>query len=312
MKLKTRSFLIFFFTLSLFSLKIEAQVVRFEECRDINGHPVASVSNPSIPDIAMAAIVSGYPVILHNPSFFCVHECHALQALRLGQEQQADYRGISTPVCNSYLNDRDIWSIQNDIARFGSGDWTYLPGPQRAINLAGCLNDHSFWRSTKPVYSAANGDFKFCESIRFLLKASENEFASIKRNLTRHSDGTEEWKPSIMVAGSQGCDGQSDREISPSISCDMATAQSADALEAQYQKILTELPSCLDKTFVFSEKHGGKSTRLGTPIKEATFERKAQGSASDGPAVRVSLSQYHSSRTSHYELTVWIDGKDPE
>jgi hypothetical protein len=332
LKLNLRRRLVFgLLALSVFSLKLEAQTVTFDGCRDINGYAVASVSNPSIQDIAIAAIFRGNPVIYYNPYvlantraqtrlFFYAHECghhalgHTLKGLQLGQEQEADCWGINTLVEQRLVSDNDISLIQADIARFARGDWTHLPGPQRAINLRGCLgsSSHNSSGSTERVPSMPRGKLAFRESIIFLLKASENDFTSIKRNVIRHSDGAEEWKPSIIVAGSRGCDGQSDRDISPSISCDMAQAQSAEALEEQYQALLTELKSCLDKTFVFSEKHGGKSTKLTTPIKEATFERKGKELAPDGPAVRIELSQYHGSRRSEYELTVWIDGKERE
>jgi hypothetical protein len=37
------------------------------------------------------------------------------------------------------LAPRDVQAIQMDIARFGRGDWSHLPGPQRAVNLLACL-----------------------------------------------------------------------------------------------------------------------------------------------------------------------------
>jgi hypothetical protein len=68
---------------------------------------------------------------------------------------------------------------------------------------------------------------------------------------------------------------------------------------------------CLDSSFVFSEKEGGKSSKHSTPIKEATFEVKGKGDSPDGPAVRISMAQFHRTH-SGYELVVWIDGKDKE
>jgi hypothetical protein len=132
------------FMISLFSLNAEAQKVTFDGCRDINGYAVASVSNASIQDIAMATIANGNPVILYNPYvlantraqtrlFFYAHECghhalgHALKGLRLGQEQEADCWAINKLVELKLVSDQDISLIQADIARFGRGDWTHLP-----------------------------------------------------------------------------------------------------------------------------------------------------------------------------------------
>lgn len=128
----------------------------FEGCRDVNGIAVASVSNPGLQDVAQATILNGSPIIYYNPSvlswtrpqtrlFFYAHECghhalgHVLSGLRLGQEQEADCWGITRLKRLNLLSDRDVTLVQADIARFGKGDWTHLPGPQRAINLRECL-----------------------------------------------------------------------------------------------------------------------------------------------------------------------------
>jgi hypothetical protein len=46
--------------------------------------------------------------------------------------------------------------------------------------------------------SRPSGD-SFCESVLALLKASHSDFNGIKRNVTRHRDGTTDWVPSITV-----------------------------------------------------------------------------------------------------------------
>jgi hypothetical protein len=137
-----------------------AQKITFDGCRDINDVRVASASNSSIQDIAMAAISNGNPVIFYNPNilattrsqtrlFFYAHECahhalgHVLSGLRPGQEQEADCWGVNKLTQLRLLDDQDITMIQLDLARFARGDWTHLPGPQRAINLRACLNDSS-------------------------------------------------------------------------------------------------------------------------------------------------------------------------
>jgi hypothetical protein len=132
----------------------------YDGCVAPGGVPVASVRNDAINDVAMASYVATYtgpaPVIFYNTGvlswlapqtrlFFYAHECahhvlgHVLSGLRLGQEQEADCWGIRTLVSAGLLSDADIDIVQKDIVAFGRGDWTHLPGPQRAINLRRCL-----------------------------------------------------------------------------------------------------------------------------------------------------------------------------
>jgi hypothetical protein len=149
----------------------------------------------------------------------------------------------------------------------------------------------------------------FCASVRAFLQASYSDFKGIKSNIVRHADGSTEWVPSITVAGTSDCAGQSDPEIASSVYCTGATSQTIDELEPIYQNAVGQLRSCLDQNFVFAESRGGKVTRLTTPIKEASFEVKSKDEGSDGPGVRVELDQYHSTRRTEYELTIWIDAK---
>jgi hypothetical protein len=165
-----------------------AQGVTFDGCTDINGIPVASVSNTRIQDIAMATIYNGRPVIFYNPNvvasvrsqtrlFFYAHECghhalgHALSGLRLGQEQEADCWGIQKLKELNLVSEIDLSMIQNDLATYGRGDWTHLPGPQRAINLRACLDDDSsapsrrgHWEQTECTHPMhPRGDIGPCE-----------------------------------------------------------------------------------------------------------------------------------------------------
>jgi hypothetical protein len=151
--------LIFLGSALLGSLNLMGQAT-FEGCRDINGVPVPSVPNAGLQDVAQATILNGRAIIYFNPAvlawtrpqtrlFFYAHECghhalgHVMSGLRLGQEQEADCWGISRLRELGLLSDRDVTLVQGDIARFGRGDWTHLPGRQRAINLRKCLSDNS-------------------------------------------------------------------------------------------------------------------------------------------------------------------------
>jgi hypothetical protein len=146
----------------LFLLPSDAALgqVAFEGCVDFRGFPVASIQNPMVQDIAVATYApNGQPVILYNPIalswvspatriFFYAHECahhvlgHGVQGHPPGQEQDADCWGIQELVSRGILNDAGVTAVQRDIARFGRGDPTHLPGPQRASNLRDyCLNN---------------------------------------------------------------------------------------------------------------------------------------------------------------------------
>jgi hypothetical protein len=129
----------------------------YEGCRDAAGRPVASVANNSLQDVAMAALgPNGQPIIYYNQLvlsnlspqsrlFWYGHECghHALghtlgRSYPSSREQEADCFGITTLVGAGRLDLNDVRIIQSEISH-SPGDWTHLPGPQRAINLGGCL-----------------------------------------------------------------------------------------------------------------------------------------------------------------------------
>ncbi len=130
-------------------------------CNDIRGIQVTSIPDETINDIAIANLAQdGSPVIYYRPSglisaspptqlFFYAHECghHALGhniglSFPLTREQEADCFAIRTLVKMNLVSDDDINAIQKDINHF-KGDWTHLPGPERAINLRACLNGTS-------------------------------------------------------------------------------------------------------------------------------------------------------------------------
>jgi hypothetical protein len=135
---------------------VAAAQVTFEGCVDFRGFPVASVLNTAVPDVAMASWApNGTPVIQYNPNvlvrlspqtrvFFYGHECahhalaHAIRNIPFAQEQEADCWAIRTLVGRGALSGRDVMAVQNDLS-FSPGDWTHVPGPQRAFNLRACL-----------------------------------------------------------------------------------------------------------------------------------------------------------------------------
>jgi hypothetical protein len=138
-----------------FSSKSEAQIA-YEGCH-ASGYPVATISDYSIPDIAVARIEGGRPVIRTNPQvlawmqrptriFFYFHECahhvlgHTFAGPSMSREQEADCWAIRQLRASGSFGPREITVVQNDLAQFGRGDWTHLPGPYRAINLQACLS----------------------------------------------------------------------------------------------------------------------------------------------------------------------------
>jgi len=127
------------------------------QCFDARGIPVAEIPNYQLNDIAQANLMpNGAPVIFFNPNvivnfsfptrlFFTFHECahhvlgHALGRLVMNMEQEADCWAIRTIVSRQMISDQQLQMIQSELYTFGPGDWTHLPGPQRAINLQACL-----------------------------------------------------------------------------------------------------------------------------------------------------------------------------
>ncbi len=103
-----------FLTRSAFSLAFllltasaSAQIT-YDGCVDVNGVAVASVRNNGINDVARATFGNNSPVILDQ----------------------------------NLLPPSAVSIVQGDIVRASPGDWTHLPGPQRAFNLRACITGH--------------------------------------------------------------------------------------------------------------------------------------------------------------------------
>jgi hypothetical protein len=152
----TRGLALLYLVSLLVSVQSVSAQITYDGCRDFRGISVASVVNQSISDVATAQYAyNGAPIIIYNPVvlswlqpqtrvFFYAHECahHALAHLANrppNMEQDADCWAVRTLVSNGIIGLNDVRIIQGDIARFGQGDWSHLPGPARAINLQACL-----------------------------------------------------------------------------------------------------------------------------------------------------------------------------
>lgn len=132
---------------------------QYEGCVDVRGIPVYSQVAPNLQDVAMAAFASnGAPVIYYNPyvlshfspttrAFWYLHECghhalgHAFRNIPQYQEQEADCFAIVTLVQQGRISLPQVQQIQAELSQLGPGDWQHLPGPMRAINLIGCLQN---------------------------------------------------------------------------------------------------------------------------------------------------------------------------
>lgn len=141
---------------SISTSRAPAQIT-YDGCYLGQGYPIPSVPSPGINDIAFATIYNGSPVILYNPmavalvsprmrTFMYYHECaHHVRGHTLGtvhpmyMEQDADCWAIINLVRSGQFGGSDVQALQQELSVLGRGDWTHLPGPQRAINLYECL-----------------------------------------------------------------------------------------------------------------------------------------------------------------------------
>jgi hypothetical protein len=134
-----------------------AAQVSYDGCYVNGGYPVASIMAPNLQDVATAVVdPNAGPVIYYNPYvlawlqpqtrvFFYYHECaHHVLGHTIGSthplfvEQQADCWAIRSLIGSGNFNQHDVAVVQGDLAAAGRGDWTHLPGPQRALKLALC------------------------------------------------------------------------------------------------------------------------------------------------------------------------------
>ncbi len=138
------------------ALFVVSRPAEAQNCVDFRGIPVTTVMAPTLNDVAMAGWAqNGAPVIYYNPNvlaqmppatrvFFFGHECahhalaHGVRNIPFQQEQEADCWSIRMLIAQGALTWADVPVIQRSLS-FSPGDWTHLPGPRRAFNLAACL-----------------------------------------------------------------------------------------------------------------------------------------------------------------------------
>jgi len=171
--------LVFLFAVFLGASNHGHAQVTYGGCIDSRGNSVASILDYSINDVAIARLEYNYPVIRYNPrvlsrmsettsQFFYIHECahhalrHTIQMPSLENERAADCWAIRTMQSELGLSRQELRAIQNDIARQGRGDWTHLPGPYRAIDIADCLQSNSGMGDEEPSGFPSGHELQQC------------------------------------------------------------------------------------------------------------------------------------------------------
>ena len=138
----------------------------------------------TIGDLALATTIDGKPIIILSPElewlvprptglFVYAHECghqalgHVQKGASLDREQEADCWAINLIYRNALVDDAGLRIIERDIARFGIGDATHLPGPARAVTLSECLEPGNRW--AKPTVTQDRAE-QFMSSVEAIAR----------------------------------------------------------------------------------------------------------------------------------------------
>jgi len=297
--------------------------INFEGCVDARGIPVASIPAPGLNDIAAAALDRfGRPVIYYNPGafqygrlirlFFYTHECghhalgHTFVSRPVTQEQEADCWAIRTLVQKGLVSDSEMIQIQMTIARFGRGDWTHVPGPQRAINLRHCLageapdsgqpqdaggddNSGARYESQGP-----GDDSNFASALRSVIRAAPNAFRAVRgrRDPDDNDDDTPSYDASRNLPGAKGtCDVFGG--TSPSYVCTMFRGKDHDDAGSVYDHCIDQVRTAV-RGWRWSD------------ITRRSVEQGRRAEGSDGTNIRVEMTE----RSGYYSVKVWVDGPE--
>ena len=270
---------------------LHGQGVTYDGCVDMRGIPVASVLDYNLNDVATAALApNGAPIILYNPRvlastrwqtrlFFYAHECghhalgHPLEGLRPGQEQEADCWGIRTLVEAGRLSDTDISLIQQDISNFARGDWTHLPGPQRAINLRLCLGNSSSAESDDSRPESATSRGSLSESLQAIIEASGNGFRTLRGVASSNGNG-EAWNSKVILPGARECTVwiYHDRSLGRSVFCEMGQGSDHGAMLSKYRQVTDDIQGALPDGWSATRTVEGKRTVFQKGSSGATVE----------------------------------------
>lgn len=118
-------------------------------CTSASGQPVATVVDPSLPDVGRA-VPGAPPIIVLNPAvlsqlsprmqlFWYAHECAHHRLGPANSEINADCWAIKLMRNQGLLRRQDLPELQAQIAGTPGSMWGHLPGPQRAQLFANCF-----------------------------------------------------------------------------------------------------------------------------------------------------------------------------
>ncbi|MBU1235418.1 MAG: hypothetical protein KJ634_00025 [Gammaproteobacteria bacterium] len=129
-------------------------VTIFESCVDGRGRTLAAEADDQQPMLVRTVIEDGQPKIHYNPGvlprltfaarlFLYSHECarYGLGGPRRGMSaayaRLADCMGLNTLLASDMVKREDLPALQAELS-FTEQEWTLLPGPPRAFDLAHC------------------------------------------------------------------------------------------------------------------------------------------------------------------------------
>lgn len=155
-----------------------------------------------------------------------------------------------------------------------------------------------------------------CNAVKRLLEESRNDFRYIRTNRMDLGGGSgESWDSTVKIPGAMKCDGFSgDPESAAFVSCTMRRASSAQSLESDYRRYVSELKSCLTG-FDERERIDGTALRVFTIVKTHYFEKSGHGEGPDGPSVKIQITEHHPRRPGRFrgfELDIDVSGMDPD
>jgi hypothetical protein len=169
-----KGFLLLLFCLAAVGARPGAGAAQTGEagCVDAHGVPVGLLMDSAIKDLAVATTIDGRPMIIMSPTlewvvprptglFVFAHECghqalgHVLKGASLDREQEADCWAINLIYRSALIDDAGLRIIERDLARYGVGDATHLPGPERAVTLGDCLRPDSRWAQPRAAENRA-------------------------------------------------------------------------------------------------------------------------------------------------------------
>lgn len=291
-RLLTISRISFTLMLAVLSGFVHAQVT-YDGCRDFRGQLVASISDYSLDDVAIARIEGQRAVIRYNPNilatqmseptrrFFYIHECahhflgHTTHYPSLQSERSADCWAIQVMSKELGFSRNSLKVIQRDIRVGAKANWTHLPGPERAIDIEQCLN-----ASIPKFRKVAKG---FCGDLRTVLGGIGGNYESLRRRRGKSP-------ANIRISGMDEC---SVHDMfgpeTPSYTCSTKKHPDVDSAIQHHNSLGTAIESCLGSDWRVKKK--GNEKRGYWEFKRGKYEvRTTYQALSSQPYSKVNFS----------------------